>query len=311
MQEKAQGAFEIYFNKLNALYHTERTTEYSYRSELKDLLCTLLPSVMVVHEPTHETFGAPDYILLKNDLPISFVEAKDIGDADLAGKKDNKDQFNRYKTALDTIVFTDYLDFHLWQNGNETRAVRIGEIFDDHIVGKPEAYEFFLQLIEELGDARPQKIVSANQLTKYMASKARLLKDVAEKVLAKNKNSTLMKLMNDFRRTLIPQVTIVEFADIYAQTLIYGMFAARLHDKTPDNFSRYEAAALIPKSNPFLKQFFLHLTSNLEDELEWIVDDITRLFAAANVQKIMHELRQGRPYQRPDDPFLRRFPHCL
>jgi len=34
------------------------------------------------------------------------------------------------------------------------------------------------------------------------------------------------------------------------------MFAARLHDPTPDTFSRQEAASLIPKSNPFLRKLF-------------------------------------------------------
>lgn len=51
--------------------------------------------------------------------------------------------------------------------------------------------------------------------------------------------------MEAFKDILIHDITPKEFADVYAQTIVYGMFAARLHDTTPDTFSRHEAATLI------------------------------------------------------------------
>lgn len=71
-----------------------------------------------------------------------------------------------------------------------------------------------------------------------------------------------------------------EFFDIFAQTLTYGMFAARLNDKTPASFSRYEAMKLIPDTNPFLKRLFQYVATNLEPELEWVVDDLAEMFKA-------------------------------
>lgn len=62
--------------------------------------------------------------------------------------------------------------------------------------------------------------------------------------------------MKAFKDILIHDIIIKEFADIYAQTIAYGMFAARLHDPTLENFARQEAAELIPKSNPFLRKLF-------------------------------------------------------
>jgi len=59
-------------------------------------------------------------------------------------------------------------------------------------------------------------------------------------------NSTLREQMNAFKDILIHDITTNEFADIYAQTIAYGMFAARLHDPTLESFSRQEAAELIP-----------------------------------------------------------------
>jgi hypothetical protein len=51
-------------------------------------------------------------------------------------------------------------------------------------------------------------------------------------------------------------ISTIAFADIYAQTIAYGMFAARYHDPTLENFSGREAATLIPKSNPFYENYF-------------------------------------------------------
>jgi hypothetical protein len=64
--------------------------------------------------------------------------------------------------------------------------------------------------------------------------------------------------MNAFKEILIHDITPKGFADVYAQTIAYGMFAARLHDPTLPTFSRQEAAELIPKSNPFLRKLFAH-----------------------------------------------------
>jgi hypothetical protein len=46
------------------------------------------------------------------------------------------------------------------------------------------------------------------------------------------KNSTLKDQMNAFKQILIHDITPKGFADVYAQTIAYGMFAARLHDPT-------------------------------------------------------------------------------
>ena len=78
-----------------------------------------MPYAIVTNEPAKIACGAPDFIITekKSSLPIAFFEAKDIDDSDLDGRKAHKEQFTRYKNSLDTIVFTDYLDFHLYEYG--------------------------------------------------------------------------------------------------------------------------------------------------------------------------------------------------
>lgn len=78
------------------------------------------------------------------------------------------------------------------------------------------------------------------------------------------------------------------FADIYAQTIVYGMFAARLNDKTPDTFSRQEAAELIPGTNPLLQNIFRSIVGyDVDKRIEWILDDLANTFKATDLGKIM------------------------
>ncbi len=300
-----EAACAAYIDAVNDIYRKGNGTEVSYRDALSPLLRTLLPNRGVTNEPKPMERNKPDYTITSDPdggLLIAIVETKKIGAGDLAGKKDSgyKEQFDRYKAAYQTIAFTDFLDFHFYGNGALSDSVRIGEVVDDGIRPLAENFGKFVALIERLGDAEPQTITSPTQLAQLMAAKARLLQVAAQKFLSSGnaKGSTLWELLEGFKRVLMPDTNADEFSDIYAQTLTYGMFAARLHDDTPEDFSREEAARLIPKSNPFLRKLFNHINSDIEDEIKWPVDDIVRLFAAADVRGIMKDY--GKSKKRSD-----------
>jgi len=77
---------------------------------------------------------------------------------------------------------------------------------------------------------------------------------------------------------------------MYAQTLVYGLFAARYNDTSPDDFTRAEARDLVPKSNPFLQQFFDHIAgANFDWRLARIVDELCEIFAVSSVREIVHQ----------------------
>ncbi len=280
-----------YTKELNAQYSTGKATEHSYRPALKELLQSLIPKLTVVNEPSRYEFGAPDYILLYKDTPIAFIEAKDFAKTnDLAGRKENKEQFDRYKQSLDNIIFTDYLDFWLYRNGEFVDSVRLAELRDDKIVLVNENEAKFVALIEHLANAQPQKITSSKKLAEIMAGKARLLADVISQLLAKDieEQSDIYSQMQAFKEVLMHDITTEQFADIYAQTVAYGMFAARLHDPSPEDFTRQEAAALIPRTNPFLRQMFQYIAGyDLDERVAWIVDDLAEIFRVSDINKVM------------------------
>lgn len=290
-----------YIKELNALYQTGLTTEHSFRPALQRLLsaCT---GFTVINEQTHIDCGAPDLTLLHKNIPLAYVEAKDLEDGDLDGRKKNREQFDRYKTSLDTIIFTDYLDFHLYERGEWQQSVRLAEIQGNKIrLTNTSSPDNLIALLEHIKTAQPQRITSANKLAQLMAGKARLLRDIIEQALIQDGDAPteLRGYMMAFQQVLIHDITPKTFADIYAQTIAYGMFAARMHDNSPADFTREEAAHLIPKSNPFLRKVFQQIAGyDLDERIAWIVDDLVAAFAATDMQKIMEGF--GKSTQQTD-----------
>ena len=292
-----QEAIKTYIAELNKLYATGVAREHAYRVPLQNLMTALLPKgYTIVNEPARIACGAPDYIILHGDVPMAFMEAKDLDDHDLDGNREHREQFERYKNSLNNIIFTDYLDFHLYIGGEFQDAVRLAEIRGNKIVVNEANEEPFLQMVSRLINSKPQKITSPIKLAKVMASKARMLAQVIEKALDNDPEGTteLAQQMKVFKDLLIHDLNNKTFADIYAQTIAYGLFSARLNDPSPDDFSRMEANTLIPKSNPFLRKIFNDIAGfNIDDRIEWIVDDLVAAFRVTDMDTMMKDFGEA------------------
>ncbi len=99
-----------------------------------------------------------------------------------------------------------------------------------------------------------------------------------------------------------------EFADMLAQTLAYGLFSARLRDLTP-GFTRQEAQTLIPRTNPFLRDFFYQITGpQLDDEpFASFVDDIVTLLAHTDMHAVLADFGNRTKQQDPVVHFYETF----
>jgi len=303
-----------YIDNINKRFKLGNATEHTFRGSLEQLIESLVPTIRATNEPKRQSCGAPDYILTKKDIPVGFIEAKDIGDKDLEGAKKtgNKEQFDRYKASLNNLIFTDYLDFHLYIDGIFITKIAIAEIQNGTIVPLPHNFATFTNLIKDFCTHIGQTIKSSKKLAEMMAGKARLLSDVIEQALLSdethNEDSTLKDQMNAFKQILIHDITPKGFADVYAQTIAYGMFAARLHDPTLPTFSRQEAAELIPKSNPFLRKLFGYIAGpDLDDRIKWIVDSLVEIFLACNVEEILKNYGKSTKMEDPIIHFYETF----
>lgn len=297
-----------YVEAINKLFATGVTTEHSFRGDLQNLLNGLLPEFAVINEPKRRSCGAPDYIIENKEIPVFFIEAKDIGDNDLKGTKKtgNKEQFDRYKASLNNIIFTDYLNFLFYKDGELKAELAIARQNGNKIEPIPENFAQFTNLIKDFSQSITTTIKSPKRLAEMMASKARMLADVIDKALTSdeenNQNTSLLDQMEAFKEVLIHDITPRQFADIYAQTIAYGMFAARLNDKTLEDFTRQEAATLIPKSNPFLRTLFQYISGyDLDERIEWIVNDLADIFRATDVAELLKNF--GKATQTLD-PFI-------
>ena len=296
-----------YIRELNRLYAGGNATEHTYRTALTALLQAELAGASVVNEPKQIECGAPDLLVQRNGIAFGYVETKNIGkNLDDAAYKD---QLTRYTNALENFIFTDYLEFRRYQNGVLVQTVRIGEVRGEVVAVRKNVAEFG-ELLQNFSAHQGRLITSADELAKRMAMKARLLKQATAESLqrdeqAPDRNETNSALLGEFeaiKRILIHDISTDAFADIYAQTIAYGMFAARLQCDAAQNFSRSQAAELIPHSNPFLRKFFHYIAGfDLDKRIRPIVDDLANLFRIVDVEELMSG--HGKATRRTD-PFM-------
>lgn len=299
-----------YINEVNKRFKTGISREHSYRGDLQTLLETLVPDIIATNEPARIDCGAPDYVITKKDIPLGYIEAKDLDDN--LDDKSHKEQFDRYRNSLNNLIITNYLEFRFYRDGEQVTIVRIGHIENGKVVANTENFQTFNDLIVNFCAYRGQTISSAAKLAKMMAGKARLLADVIKNALNSDDesydNRTLQDQMTAFQKILISDISKKEFADVYAQTIAYGMFAGRLNDTSLENFSRQEACGCIPKSNPFLRNLFSYIAGpTLDDRIKWIVDDLADVFVAVDLHNILKDFGKATKTQDPIIHFYETF----
>ncbi|MCL2824725.1 MAG: hypothetical protein FWD57_12100, partial [Polyangiaceae bacterium] len=151
---------------------------------------------------------------------------------------------------------------------------------------------------------------SLRRLAELVAGKAAFLRDMVKNALAIDAKSQseglsstqIIKQYQDFKCNTPHAISPDEFADIYAETIAYGLLAARLDDEYPNTFLRSQALDLFPKSNPFLRELFAYIAGpSLDDRLRSAIDDICDLFQSTDMLTILRNPCEIRGQQ---DPFL-------
>ncbi|MDR0637394.1 MAG: N-6 DNA methylase [Spirochaetaceae bacterium] len=302
-----------YLSEVDKLYRAGNATEHSYRPALKSLFEKITTGLTITNEPKHIACGAPDYIITKAGTPLGYIEAKDIP-VRLDGKQ-NKEQFDRYKQSLGNLIITNYLVFQLFVDGELVVSVSLARENNGGIIPDKKQFPVFLELTDRFTTYSGKTITTSKQLAKMLADKAKLLAAVIRAALKeKADDDTLSGQYEGFKKILIHNLDRAEFADIYAQTLAYGLFAARLNQKDDSRFTRYLAAQLIPRSNPFLRKFFYSIAGvDLDSRIAWIVDALADLFngvAIAEIQKEFERAAQD-PYIHFYETFLAEYDPAL
>jgi len=91
-----------------------------------------------------------------------------------------------------------------------------------------------------------------------------------------------------FQRVLIEDLKPSEFADMYAQTIAYGMFAAAVNRTDTARLTRMTAAYGLPRTNPFLRRLFGHIAGpDLDERVAWVVDDLAEFLNRTDFHSVL------------------------
>ena len=290
-----QNIFENYIQSITSKFLHEETSEMGYRTDFEILIKGIFESINVRridHDARAVQGNKPDFVVLKHDIPILYIEAKNIGVS--LDKIEKSEQMARYY-GYANLVLTDYVEFRFYRNGlryEDPIKIANYNIKNRTITSIPESYEHVAKTLVDFTQSHKEPIRSGKHLSKIMGGKAQRIRDNVKKFLSNEseKNAEIMRVYETIKKLLVHDLTRESFADMYAQTLVYGLFVARYHDDTPASFSRQEARDLIPKSNPLLRHFFDHIVGpNFDKRLEYIVNELCEVFSHADVTELMRE----------------------
>jgi len=287
--------FKTYIQTLQADLARGNASEHTHRPALKTLLESLGERLTATNEPRQITeCGRPDIAVYRGPVLLGYVETKDVGvnlDAEERGP-----QLKRYREALPNLILTDYLEFRWYVNGERRAVVSLGTVErDGKIKARKETLAAVGDLLAQFLALKLPSIGTAKELALRMAKLAGLMHNAALKTLEMEPaTGTLKGWLAAFEKTLVPNLSPEEFSDMYAQTLTYGLFAARVSIGEGQDLRRDTAAGLLPETNPFLKRLFYHLAGpEVPPTVSWVVDDMVSLLNAADLEAVMADFGRG------------------
>lgn len=296
-----------YLEEVKEQFHSGQAKEHAYRPALKRLMSSFEDTI-AVNDPKRSEHGNPDFIFLKasnQKIIRGYAEAKDV-DVSL-DKIEKTNQMERYH-GYSNLFLTDYLEFRFFKNGDKYKTITLGNVAKGELILTPENEDELARELKAFLELPPEKIKSGRRLAEIMGGKARRIRDNVKHYLKFNdeKSQELEKIYQMMRELLVHDLSEEKFADMYAQTLVYGLFVARYGDNSPDDFSRIEARDLVPASNPFLRQFFDHIVGpDFDVRLGYIVDELCEVFSVSDVQQIVHQhLRISDDREDGKDPII-------
>ncbi|MGC8755727.1 MAG: type ISP restriction/modification enzyme [bacterium] len=280
--------------------------EESYYSALESLLKEYCNSVdkhyaYITTLPKKTEAGNPDFRVWDGKQHITgYIEAKAPTFDDLDIIQDTE-QLKRYRHTFPNLILTNFLEFRLYRDG---------ELIDKVLIGRPvilnklktmppiEKESELLQLFERFFSFSIPKVSDARTLAIELAKRTRFLKDevIAQELREEGQTGKgfISGFYKAFKDYLISSLTEDEFADLYAQTITYGLFAARTRSK--NEFKRKDAFYNIPQTIGILRDVFRFISlEDIPQQMEWIIDDIAEILSVTDTNEILHKyFHEGR-----------------
>ncbi len=270
--------------------NTLATDELSLHASLKTFLEQSADyfgqtTVTLTHEPRQLEVGRPDFIAMDGLLPIGYIEAEKFGTDLNALTGHAREQNTRFMANLDNFILTNFVDFRLYTEGQLRASASLS--IENGRARLPEEVHALETLLNRFFGAGALNITTPEVLAMHLARRTRELQIQIATAVA-DEESTLFRMFKAFQEQLLATLTPADFADMYAQTLAYGMFAARYTLPNATNFSRSTAADAMPNSNPFLIELFQQITSRRlqNNNVTWMLDEIATLLRSVSTDML-------------------------
>ncbi len=305
----SETAFRNYLHKVEKAYQTGNATEHTYRSALQELIETLSPGITATNEPKRVKCGAPDFIITNKHTPLGYIETKDIGVS--LDQTERTDQMKRYLGSLGNLILTDYTEFRWYVGGQHRLTARLTKAGGKNKwLPEPDGIEQVNKLFQGFLITQTPTVSNPKELAIRMATIAQLIKNAINGAFQSEDGAgSLHTQMEGFQQVLLPDLNSEQFADMYAQTICYGMFAARCNTKPNTQFTREHAVYDIAKTNPFLRKMFGYIAGpDLDERVVWAVDDLAEVLNRSDMETILRDfssrIRQEDPVVHFYETFL-------
>lgn len=302
--------FRAYIQTLRVNISQGNATEHTHRSALQALV-EANAGFSAINEPRRIDCGAPDFAIVKsgdNSLSIAYIETKDV-DANL-DNVENDEQLKRYRAGLSNLILTNYTEFR-WYVDGELRGSAVLANIDGN--GRPSIIADGIYdtgvLLGNFLSRSPESVGDSVELARRMARLTHIVRDAVRAGFEQGLvSSDVQDLYLASQECLVPDLSADAFADMFAQTLAYGLFAARVNHPARD-FSRHTAAHFIPPTNPFIRRIFGMVAGpSLDDEpFVSFVDDLTQLLGNADMSAILADFGKRTIRQDPIMNFYETF----
>jgi len=300
--------FSDYLAAVQKTLFAGHASEGSYYPTLKALLESFGDGIFATSLPSRIECGAPDFIVTKGSATIGYIEAKDIGKS--LDEAERSEQLKRYLDSLSNLILTDYLEFRWYVDSKCRLKARLGTPARDGKIKRDTAgAEAVAELLGGFLSHRAERVGTPRELAQRMARQAHLIRNLIINAFEKEpEGGSLHSQLAAFRDNLIPDLSVEYFADMYAQTLAYGLFAARCTSTTGKDFTRQNAAYLLPPTNPFLRKLFNQIAGpDLDIRIAWLVDDLAQMLAQADMESVLKDFGKRTAREDPVVHFYETF----
>lgn len=272
--------------------------EESFYGALESLLQDFAKSIkkkstQITVLPKQTEAGNPDFRIWDGKFHITgYIEAKQplIENLD---QVETTEQLKRYIYTFPNIILTNFFEFRLYREGQLIDKVHISR---PYLLTKLKTIpvvenenEFYKLLEKFFAFSLPQRF-TARSLAVDLAKRTRFLREevIIHQLEEEPKTGYLNGFYEAFKQTLNAGLTKAEFADLYSQTITYGLFAART--RCDGDFNRELAFKYIPRTIGILREVFQFISlGNVPKQMEWTIDEIANILNVADVGKILHE----------------------